>query len=136
MNDNDKKILELKEKISQKKIQLKKNNKNKKERLTNLRIEIFQFIPSNIGVLSKNHLNILSAMIKNIKNTSEVELFTEDGYTYTDILIDIDNILSEKRYSSELDKLKLAEKKLEKLLTAKVQTGLEIDNIANELNIL
>lgn len=135
MNKNDKKILELKDKIDKKKGELKKQNKLKEPRLTNLRISTFQHIPINISVMSENHLNITKYLLKSLLNEANVDLFTEDGYLYSDILIDVENILNEKIYNSEMFNLKLAEKQLKKLLSDRVQKELEIENIIEGLNI-
>jgi len=133
-NKNDKKIMELRDQIAEKKSKLG---------------EIKKFIPKTSCVLNMNNNNYnihtlnkdkcIELMVNiNIYLMSANDLEIEDdyilsGYKAEDWIYDLKEKLKDIKKKEEEKKLKLMENKLTKLLSEEKQTELEIEELAKLL---
>lgn len=130
---NDKKVLELKAKIQEKKDKIEKI---KFTSLTNCSIEL-DGVRHNILVMDKDSLTLLLIKLNSYR-MSMVDLGVEElniwGYTIQDWISDIQLKLKVISQKSEEEKLRILEKKLGTLLSEDKKTELELTSIASLLD--
>jgi hypothetical protein len=130
---NDKKVLELKAKIQEKR---DKFEKVKFTSLTNCSLEL-DGVRHNILVMDKDSLTLLLIKLNSYR-MSMVDLGVEElyiwGYTIQDWISDIQLKLKVIAQKSEEEKLKILEKKLGTLLSEDKKTELELTSIASLLD--
>lgn len=131
---NDKKILELKKQISDKKRSL--STEARFIPITNCSIEL-RGDRCNINVLTKEQLVLLMIELNlytmSAKDLGLVKPVDISGYVIDDWIADIRAKLYVIAYKDEENKLKIMESKLDKLLSNEKKTELEIDEIAELL---
>jgi len=129
---NDKKIMELKKQIEEKKIKLGKSQKFTP--ITNCSIEL-DGVRVNIQVLNKEQLIILLVKLNSYeKSAKELEIdFVISGYHVIDWILDIKSKLDFVSRKEEENKLKVMESKLHQLLSNEKKVELEIDEIMKNL---
>lgn len=130
---NDKKVLELKAKIQEKKDKIEKI---KFTSLTNCSIEL-DGVRHNILVMDKDSLTLLLIKL-NTYRMSMKDLCIEElnmwGYPIQDWISDIQLKLKVISQKSEEEKLRILEKKLGTLLSEDKKTELELTSIASLLD--
>ena len=130
MNENDKRILKLKDQIAIKKSKLKKIKRFSP--ITNCSLEL-DGIRYNIQVLTKNqliHLFIkLNAYKISAKELDILDDYTISGFSLNDWINDIKAKIDIFTYKNEEKLLKSMENKLHTLLTERKKVELEIDEI-------
>lgn len=124
MNDNDKRILELKEKLAIKKENLEKSKTEFVYR-TNCNFELFG-IKYNIHAMTEVELKI---MFNNLKALNEPNCKL-GNFTISDFLSDIMTELVKMDYSKSCLEIKRLEKGLDELISNELKTSIEIDKIA------
>jgi hypothetical protein len=131
---NDQKILELKNQITKKQIQI--NKALRFQPITNCSLE-FQGTRYNIHAITKNQAEYLLLELglrtEYIKKTNKLSEITISGYKYDDWLTDINAKLDLISVKEEENKLKEMETKLDRLLSNEKKVELEIDNIEKML---
>jgi hypothetical protein len=130
---NDKKVLELKAKIQEKR---DKFEKVKFTSLTNCSLEL-DGVRNNILIMDKDFLTLLLIKLNSYR-MSMVDLGVEElnigGYAIQDWISDIQLKLKVIAQKSEEEKLKILEKKLGTLLSEDKKTELELTSIASLLD--
>jgi hypothetical protein len=133
-NLNDKKIMELKKQIAEKKVKLE--GINRFVPITNCSIEL-DGQRYNLQVLQKDQIVELMVRVNlylmSAKDLELLEIYTISGYKPEDWIIDLKarlDILSKK---DEERKLKAMEEKLDRLLSDEKKTELELDEIESLL---
>lgn len=131
-NENDKKVLLLKEKIKEKKASIKKMVLTP---LTNCSLE-FEGIRHNLHVLKEETLTYLliklNSMVMSMSNLS-IKEFKLSGYDIKEWVTDIKQKLAVLTIKEEEASLKHLESKLDTLLSSDKKTELELDNISKLL---
>ena len=129
---NDKKIMELKKQIEEKKIKLGKSQKFSP--ITNCSIEV-DGVRSNIQVLTKDQLITLLVKLNSYAiSAKDLEIyFSVSGYDVSDWITDIKSKLDFVSRKEEENKLKIMESKLHQLLSNEKKVELEIDEIMKSL---
>jgi len=129
---NDKKIMELKKQIEEKKIKLGKSQKFSP--ITNCSIEV-DGVRSNIQVLTKEQLITLLVKLNSYAiSAKELEIdFVISGYHVMEWITDIKSKLDFVTRKEEENKLKVMESKLHQLLSNEKKVELEIDEIMKSL---
>lgn len=134
MNKNDEKILELKNKIKEKKNKL--NKINKFTPITNCSLELDEE-RYNINVLNKGVIIHLLVKLNSYKNSAkELEVLDDyiiGGYKIEDWIDDLKSKLDILSVKDEERKLKVMEDKLNKLLSDDKKVELELNEIENLL---
>lgn len=129
-NQNDQKILKLKEQIEEKKKLVSKSKKFTP--VTNCSIEI-DGVRHNIQVLTKEQLIQmlikLNAYAASAENLGLLDEYTISGYSVTEWIEDLQAKLDYINRKNEEQKLKSMEAKLDKLLSDEKKVELEIDEI-------
>ena len=134
MNNNDQKILALKEAIAE-----KKKNIGKGRRFTPLTSCIIELdgVKSNIQVLKRNELILLFVKLdgyaKSAVEHGYIEGFEINGFHIDSWISDICSRLELIKYKEEESKLKIMEAALDKLLSNEKKTELEISAIEEML---
>lgn len=132
-NQNDERIMKLKQKIAEQKKQLKKSERFSP--ITNCSVEL-DGIRHNLNVLNKEKLIDLAVKL-NVYQMSCDELgfgeYVISGYPVADWIEDIKSRLAILSRKEEENKLKAYEAQLHKLLSNDKKVELEIDAIANSL---
>lgn len=125
MNDNDKKIFDLKEKL-----QAKKKNLGKKPDIKFKTNCIFTLFGNtyNLHILNEFELNMLVSWFKGIGHKIQI-----NGYTVEDYLMDIKNKLIMMDYNKSLNNIKEMESKLDALISSETKTSIEIDKLAEQI---
>ena len=133
MNDNDKKILQLKEEIKKKKALIKKT---KFDPITNCNLK-FQETSFNLHVITEETVLYLIASLNALKRGLEDLIPEEDlklsGYSIQDWLTDLLSKYQSLKITNEVKKLASLENKLQSLLTNETQINLELKDIENTL---
>jgi len=128
-NNNDAKILKLKEQINDKRLKLDKIKRFSP--ITNCSIEL-EGIRQNLNVLGKDQLTLLLIKL-NIYRLSVLDLKITDymisGYSVEDWITDVKGKLEVLTKTEEERKLKLMEERLTQLLSEEKKTELELDEI-------
>lgn len=129
-NQNDQKILKLKEQIEEKKKLVSKSKKFSP--VTNCSIEL-DGVRHNIQVLTKEQLIQmlikLNAYAASAENLGLLDEYTISGYKVTEWIEDLQSKLDYINRKNEEQKLKSMETKLDKLLSDEKKVELEIDEI-------
>lgn len=129
-NQNDQKILKLKEQIEEKKKLVSKSKKFTP--VTNCSIEL-DGVRHNIQVLTKEQLIQmlikLNAYAASAENLGLLDEYTISGYKVTEWIEDLQAKLDYINRKNEEQKLKSMEAKLDKLLSNEKKVELEIDEI-------
>lgn len=132
MAKNDKRILELKQKIADKKKQI--GDVKRFTPLTNCR-----YLNSNIRTLDESNLKevLLSVQSQVLAEDSlpEVSDTTIGGFALADWKSDMLQLIKGKQQKVQLAELKQAEDKLTQLLSDDKQTELEIDDLESVLGL-
>jgi hypothetical protein len=134
-NNNDAKILLLKQQIEEKKIKLGKSQKFTP--LTNCSIE-FDGVRTNIQTFNNKEqvINMLVKLNSLAMSAKELELLNEykiSGYSVIDWITDLKAKLDFMGRKEEEQKLKAMEATLDKLLSDEKKVELELDAIAASL---
>ncbi|MCM3257109.1 hypothetical protein M3664_04840 [Paenibacillus lautus] len=133
-NQNDRKILELKKHIEEKKKLVSKSKKFSP--VTNCSIEL-DGIRHNIQVLTKEQLIQmlikLNAYATSAKDLGLLDEYNISGYKVTEWIEDLQAKLDYINRKNEEQKLKSMEAKLDKLLSDEKKVELEIDEIEASL---
>ena len=135
MSKNDEKILILRKQIEEKKEQLKKLAKFNP--VTNCSIEL-DSVRYNLNTLTNEQLILLLVKLNMYKlsvNDLKINDFNISGYKVDDWIEDIKSKLEILNQRNEQNKLKQLESKLTKMLSEEKKTELEIEEIANILNL-
>ena len=129
---NDKKIMELKKQIEEKKNKIVKSQRFTP--ITNCSIEL-DGVRVNIQVLNKEQLTYLLVKLNSYaKSAKELEIdFVISGYHITEWITDIKSKLDFVSRKEEENKLKVMESKLHQLLSNEKKVELEIDEIMKNL---
>jgi len=129
---NDKKIMELKKQIEEKKNKVSKSQKFSP--ITNCSIEV-DGIRYNIQVLTKEQLITLLVKLNSYAmSAKDLEVdFSISGYNVSDWITDIKSKLDFVSRKEEENKLKIMESKLHQLLSNEKKVELEIDEIMKSL---
>jgi len=130
---NDKKIMELKKQIEEKKNKVSKSQKFSP--ITNCSIEV-DGIRHNIQVLTKEQLIALLVKLNTYAMSAKdlgLESYVISGFDVVDWLIDIKSKLDFVSRKEEENKLKVMESKLHQLLSNEKKVELEIDEIMKSL---
>ena len=123
MNKNDKKILQLKEKIEEKKSFLgEKPSFSPKTKCS------FIMFGQNYNLYTMNlfELNMLLTWLYNLKN-QELEL---EGFKVSDWIDDINSLISKTIYNLRQNELKDVEKQLNNLISQDCKTEMEIQKLS------
>lgn len=130
---NDKRILELREKIAAKKEELGKSERFSP--ITNCSLEI-DGVRYNINTLNKYQLTTLLVKVNSYLISAkdlELEAFPLSGFPITAWIADIKSKLAVINQKEEEKKLKVMEAKLEQLLSQEKKVELELDDIESFL---
>lgn len=134
-NANDKKIMDLKKKIEEKKATIKKSKK-KFQPITNCILNI-EGKTWNIHTLNKGGLRETLLLLNIYRMSAEdlgiLEEYKMSGYSLEEWMEDIKSRLSILSVAEEENKLKALESKLTQLLSEDKKTELEIEEIENLL---
>lgn len=130
MSKNDDRILELKEKIEEKKQELSGKN-TRFVPVTNCIIEL-DGMTNNLHTCDSNKLALLLVKLNLYKKEAEnLDIdFVISGYSIDDWITDIKNKFDITKAKAEIYNLKTMESKLDELLSEDKKTELEIDDIA------
>lgn len=130
MSKNDDRILELKEKIEEKKQELSGKN-TKFVPVTNCIIEL-DGMTNNLHTCDSDKLALLLVKLNLYKKEAEnLDIdFVISGYSIDDWITDIKNKFDIIKTKAEIYNLKTMESKLDELLSEDKKTELEIDDIA------
>jgi len=129
---NDKKIMELKKQIEEKKNKVSKSQKFAP--ITNCSVEV-DGIRYNIQVLTKDQLITLMVKLNSYSMSAkdlEVE-YIVSGFEVSDWIQDIKSKLDYVSRKEEENKLRIMEAKLDQLLSNEKKVELELDEIASFL---
>ncbi len=136
MSKNDDKILLLKQKIAEKKDAIGQTDHFSP--LTSCSIEL-NGVRYNLHAADKDTLVLLACQLHSIRFAAEATNLLDQcmisGFHLTDWISDINKKLNIASKKAELAKLKAMEAQLNKLLSNDKKTELEIDSIAEALNI-
>lgn len=137
-NINDQKILELKNNISEKRLQLaKKSNVFKPS--TNCILELDN-IKYNINVLKREELKLLAIKLNNINKANKTLFFGEEliisGYEIGMWLNDVILKIQVMKYNEDKKQLTELEAKLTEMLSKEKLVELELNNIACLINCI
>jgi len=130
---NDKKIMELKKQIEDKKNKISKSQRFTP--VTNCSIE-FDGVRYNLQVLTKEQLITLMVKLNAYAMSAkdlELDSFVISGYVISDWITDIKSKLDFVSRKEEENKLKMMESKLHQLLSNEKKVELEIDEIMKNL---
>lgn len=130
MSKNDDRILELKEKIEKKKLELSDKN-TRFVPVTNCIIKL-DAETNNLHACDADKLALLLVKLSLYKKEADnlgIKLMIS-GYVIDDWITDIKNKIDVMTTKSEMNNLKAMEAKLDKLLSEDKKTELEIDDIA------
>lgn len=134
VNKNDDKILQLKEKITEKREKIGKTERFSP--LTNCSLELDE-IRYNLNVLSKNQLQQLLIKLDGLAVTANALSLLDDveysGYTLPMWCLDVKSKLHVLTQKEERRELNAMESKLDKMLSDEKQTELELDELARFL---
>lgn len=130
MSKNDDRILELKEKIEEKKQELSGKN-TRFVPVTNCIIEL-DGMTNNLYTCDSDKLALLLVKLNLYKKEAEnLDIdFVISGYSIDDWITDIKNKFDITKTKAEIYNLKTMESKLDELLSEDKKTELEIDDIA------
>ncbi len=130
MSKNDDRILELKEKIEEKKQELSGKN-TRFVPVTNCIIEL-DGMTNNLHTCDSEKLALLLVKLNLYKKEAEnLDIdFVISGYSIDDWITDIKNKFDITKTKAEIYNLKIMESKLDELLSKDKKTELEIDDIA------
>lgn len=130
MSKNDDRILELKEKIEEKKQELSGKN-TRFVPVTNCIIEL-DGMANNLHTCDSDKLALLLVKLNLYKKEAEnLDIdFVISGYSIDDWITDIKNKFDITKTKAEIYTLKKMESKLDELLSEDKKTELEIDDIA------
>lgn len=130
MSKNDDRILELKEKIEEKKQELSGKN-TRFVPVTNCIIEL-DGMTNNLHTCDSDKLALLLVKLSLYKKEAEnLDIdFVISGYSIDDWITDIKNKFDVAKTKAEIYNLKTMESKLNELLSEDKKTELEIDDIA------
>ena len=130
MSKNDDRILELKEKIEKKKLELSDKN-TRFVPVTNCIMEL-DGETNNLHTCDASKLALLLVKLSLYKKEAEtLDIdFVVSGYSIDDWITDIKNKFEVTKTKAEMNSLKMMESKLDKLLSEDKKTELEIDDIA------
>lgn len=130
MSKNDDRILELKEKIEKKKLELSGKN-TRFVPVTNCIIEL-DGMTNNLHTCDSDKLALLLVKLSLYKKEAEnLDIdFVISGYSIDDWITDIKNKFDVAKTKAEIYNLKTMESKLNELLSEDKKTELEIDDIA------
>ncbi len=130
MSKNDDRILELKEKIEEKKQELSGKN-TRFVPVTNCIIEL-DGMTNNLHTCDSDKLALLLVKLNLYKKEAEnLDIdFVISGYSIDDWITDIKNKFDIIKTKAEIYNLKTMESKLDELLSEDKKTELEIDDIA------
>lgn len=125
MNDNDKKIFNLKEKLEE-----KKKNLGKKPDIKFKTNCIFTLFGNtyNLHVMNEFELNMVASWFKGIDPKIQI-----NGYKVEDYLKDTINKLIAMDYNKYLNNIKEMESKLDALISSETKTSIEIDKLAEQI---
>jgi hypothetical protein len=123
MNENDKKIFELKEKLKERKELLGEKPISKLR--TNCNISMFGTM-LNIHAMNEFELNILFSWLKQLNNP-ELKI---GEYKIKDFLSDILDKIVSMDYQKQISEIKKLESQLDNLISAETKTSIEIDKLA------
>lgn len=133
-NKNDKRILALREKIAEKKEEIKKVGRFNP--ITNCSLEILG-VRFNLNVLDKEQAALLLIQLNAYQMSAEDLGFEDEltisGYPLNDWISDVESKLETLFVRDEERKLKVMEAKLEKLLSEEKKVELELDDIESFL---
>lgn len=133
-NKNDKRVLELKVKIAEKRATLEAN-KTRFAPITTCSLEL-EGTRHNLNVLGASELMLLACKVQSLKTSADTLGFDAviiSGFPLDDWLVDIQSRLQVLEDKVEKAKLDAMEKQLEKLLSSDKKTELELDAIADAL---
>lgn len=129
-NNNDKRILALREKIAEKKKELGKVKRFNP--ITNCSLEL-DGSRYNLNVINMKQATTLLIKLNMYKRSAEdLDLFTEliiSGYSVEDWMTDVKQVLDILHKKEEEKKLREMESKLEQLLSEEKKVALELDDI-------
>ena len=133
MSKNDERVLQLKEIIEKKKLELK--GAKKFTPLTNCVLDL-EGQKYNLNVLQLNDLQILLVRLNMYRiSAKDLEINLEiSGYNIAEWIADIKCKIEIFEYKKKESELKVLEAKLDKMLSDEKKTELELDEIAALLN--
>ena len=135
MTKNDNKILDLRQKIEEKKKSLGKAVRFNP--ITNCSIELYG-TRHNLHTLGKNDLQLLLVHLNALEmSAGDLEIDTDslsmNGYTLSAWIEDVKSKLDYLNHKAENDRLQKMEEQLARLLSQEKQTELAIEEIASSL---
>lgn len=126
MNNNDKKIFELKKKLERKKIDLGK--KPVVQFKTNCIFSLFG-VNYNLHAMNEFELGILMGWLKNLNPETKMN----SNFTVDDYVFDISGKMILIDYNRKIKEINNLESKLDDLISSETKTSIEIDKLAKQI---
>lgn len=123
MNKNDKKVMQLKDKLEKRKFELK--NKPVFNPKTNCIFTMFGQ-KYNLHVMNGFELSMIFSWLKNLNN----ENMLLEGFEVKDWMTDIMNIMVKNDYINQENEIKKLEKRLDNLISDDAKTEIEIEKLS------